>query len=70
MLNEKDLQLINSRLSKQAHKDIALRMFVMALLGSTTITAPEIQKCTMLLENYLQFDVELEKKVENISPAE
>ena len=61
MLNEQDLKTLNVRLNKQEYKDIALRMFTLSLLASTTITAPEIQRCLQAVENYL--DVEVEEQV-------
>lgn len=70
MLNEKDIKLINGLLNKTDYKDAMLRMFTVSLLGSTTITAPEIQKCLMLLENYLYMDFTEEEKVRKLNPAE
>ena len=69
MINEKDIQTLNGRLHKQEYKDLAIRLFAVSLLGSTTITAPEIQKCLMILENYLNMDFKEPEKVENRSPA-
>ena len=70
MLNEKDIQLMVGLLNKQEYKDVALRMFAVSLLGSTTITAPEIQKCLILLENYLNYVAPDNTKVKKINPAE
>ena len=70
MLNEQDLKTLNVRLNKQEYKDIALRMFTLSLLASTSITAPEIQRCLMAIENYLDTDIEEKVKVVKQDGAE
>lgn len=70
MLNEQDLKTLNVRLNKQEYKDLALRMFTLSLLASTTITAPEIQKCLMAVENYLNAEVDEKVKVVKRDSAE
>ena len=70
MLNEQDLKTLNVRLNKQEYKDMALRMFALALFASTTITAPEIQRCLMTIENYLEAKPDDETEVVKRDGAE
>ena len=70
MFNQQDQNVIHAQLAKQEHKDIAIRMFAMALLGSTSITAPEIQKCLMLLENYLTPSDDTKKEIKPRTDAQ
>ena len=60
MLNEQEKRQAIALFGNDSSKDLVIRLITHSLLGSATITAPEIKKCLHTVESLLNTE---EKKV-------